>query len=229
MKNILKRIGAYLIDIIIVSIIAAVLSNISALNSQLDSYVDVYDEYIKIQSEYKNEKIKEEEFEKKLNHLSYELEKCSVASSIISLACIIAYFGIFQYSQNGRTIGKKIFKLKVVKNDDKDLSIGRFLLRSVILNSIIFTVANIVCVSVLKQSDYMKCAKFISNFELIVQILIFIMMVMSENNRGLHDYIAGTKVIDITTSSLEDNKEKKKKKVIDGEIIEKIKDPKKSN
>ena len=64
MKNILKRVGAYLIDIIIVSIIAAVLSNINTLNPQLDSYIDVYDNYVDIQESYNKEVISEKQYEK---------------------------------------------------------------------------------------------------------------------------------------------------------------------
>lgn len=229
MKIVLKRFGAYLIDILIVSIIAAVLSNISIINSQLDSYLDVYDDYIKIQDDYKNEKVDEKEFNHKIENLSYQLNKCSVTASIISIACLIAYFGIFQYSQNGKTIGKRLLKLQVVKHDGGDVTLVRSLVRSLILNNILFMVANVICISVLSKSAYLNSSKFISNFELIVQIMILITIVMSNENRGVHDYIAGTKVIDLKDNVIEKEEEKKKKKVIDGEIIEKIKEPKNSN
>lgn len=228
MKSVLKRFGAYLIDILIVSIIAAVLSNISIINSQLDSYLDVYDNYIKVQDDYKNEKINDKEYDEKIENLSYKLNKCSVTASIISIACLIAYFGIFQYSQNGRTVGKRLFKLKVVKKDGEDINLFRSLLRSLVLNNILFMIANVICISCLNKTAYLTSSKYVSNIELIVQISILITIVMSNENRGLHDFIAGTKVIDLKNPVLDLDKEKEKEKIIEGEIIEKIKEPKNS-
>ena len=111
MKLVFKRLGAYIIDILIVTIIASILSNIGTLNYQMEKYMDTYNKIIKVTEKYEKKEIKKVEYTKEMEKLTYKLDKNSTITSIISLACIIGYFGIFQYSQNGRTLGKRIFKL----------------------------------------------------------------------------------------------------------------------
>ena len=112
MKLVFKRLGAYIIDILIVSIITAILSNIGTINYQMDKYMDSYNKAIKVTEKYQKEEIKKSEYTKEIKKLSYKLEKNSTISTIISIAILLGYFGIFQYSCNGKTLGKRIFKLQ---------------------------------------------------------------------------------------------------------------------
>ena len=217
MKLFFRRLGAYLIDIIIVSIITALLSSVRFLNYSLDKYQKVYDNYIELYEKYEDDKISQKDFNKKIKDIQYQLDKYSVNTTIISIACLIGYFAIFQYSQNGRTIGKRIFKLQTVKYKNGKLNIGNYLLRSLILNNVIFSVASVVCVTVLSKKDYYVYNNFVLNVQAIVQLVIIVSMIMSANGRGIHDLIAGTEVKDLKEK--DEFEENKNKKIIDGEII----------
>lgn len=217
MKLIFKRIGAYIIDILIVSIISALLSNIGALNYQIDKYMKSYDEIIKVTEKFQNKEIKKADYDKQFKNLSYNLEKNSTITTIISLACLIGYFGIFQYSQNGKTLGKRIFKLQVIKNKEGNLNITNYLLRSLILNNIIFTIARLILIYTLSKNVYMSAYNYLSSFQVIVQLLIIISIFVSKEGRGIHDLIAGTKVIDLKAK--DEFKSGIRKKVVEGEII----------
>ena len=217
MKLIFKRIGAYIIDILIVSIISALLSNIGALNYQIDKYMKTYDEIIKVTEELNDKKITKADYDKQFKNLSYNLEKNSTITTIISLACLIGYFGIFQYSQNGKTLGKRIFKLQVIKNKEGNLNITNYLLRSLILNNIIFIIARLILIYTLSKNVYMSAYNYLSSFQVIVQLLIIISIFVSKEGRGIHDLIAGTKVIDLKAK--DEFKSGIRKKVVEGEII----------
>lgn len=219
MKNVFKRLGAYFIDITIVSLVFIVLSNIKGINYQLDKYTEVYNEYVDVYEKYADEEIDDKEYEKEMVNLNYLMDKNSIITSILSIACLVGYFGIFQYSQNGKTIGKRIFKLQVVKSKEGNLNIGNYLIRCVVLNNIIFSIAGIICVLCLNKNDYNTARNIIANIEMIVQLLIMVTMFMSPENRGVQDYVAGTKVVDLTDQD-EFSTLTKDKKIIDGEAVE---------
>lgn len=216
MKKFFKRVGAYIIDILIVSIIAFGLSSIKSINYQLDKYNDTFKKTMDLVEKYNEKEITEKEYKKQVNNLNYKLEKNSTISSIISMACLIGYFGIFQFSQNGRTLGKRVFKLQVVKKDDESASILSYLIRSVILNNIIFTVLKIILVYTLSKNDFMNIYSYINNSQAIFQLLILVSMLINVEGRGIHDLLAGTKVIDLNEV---DEFEAGTKKVVEGEII----------
>ena len=174
MKLMFKRLGAYIIDILIVSIIAAIICNIGSINYQMDKYMKNYDEAIKITEKYQNKEIKKSEYTKKLKNISYQLDNNSTMSTFIQLACLIGYFGIFQYSCNGRTLGKRIFKLKVVKYREGNLNLINYLIRSVILNNIIFNITRIILLYTLKQNTYMSVTSYLTNTQYIFQLLIIV-------------------------------------------------------
>ena len=205
MKLTFKRLGAYIIDILIVSVISAILSNIGTINYQLDKYVDTYDKVFEL-----TEKLE-------MKNLTYKLDKNSTITSIISIACLIGYFGIFQYSSNGRTLGKRIFKLQIVKNKEGNLNLINYLLRSLILNNIVFIIARLILIYTLTKNTYMNVYNYITNIQAIFQLLIIVSILMSKEGRGIHDFIAGTKVIDLKET--DEFSKGTKKKVIEGEII----------
>lgn len=213
MKFFLKRLGAYFIDIIIVSLISFVISNSGLFSSQIETTKKAYEEYEEVYKNFKDEKITEKEYNKKVDKLRYKIDKNSVNTVIISMACLVAYFGIFQFSQNGQTIGKRVFKLQTVKYKDGNLNIGNYLLRSLILNNILFSIANIVCVQTLNQKNYINYLDIMSKVQTIYQILLIISILMSKEGRGIHDLISGTRVIDLK----EENEFQSG--VIEGEVI----------
>lgn len=208
MKLFFKRLGAYFIDILIVTIISVSISSIKSINYQYDNYNNLYNEMVDVTKKFQNNEIEDEEYNKKLTNLSYKIEKNSTLTTVISIACIIGYFVIFAYSQNGRTIGKRVFKLQVIKNSEGSLSLINYFLRSLVLNNLFFTIVRLICIMVMSKSTYITSVNVLNNIQLIVQIIIVLSLLISKEGRGIHDYIAGTKVIDL-----------KNKDIIEGEIV----------
>lgn len=233
-----KRIAAYVIDMLIVSVVVFGLTNIKQINYQYDNHEKVsseYEKYVKkyekledkyndAKDDYKDKKITKEEYskikneykdyksgyERNIKKFNYDLSRNSVIATIISIAVIIAYFGIFQYSLGGQTIGKKLLKLKVVKNKEGSLNVFNYLVRCAILNGVIINILLIVFVNIFDVNNFYMANYVISNIQSIIEILILIMIFMTSDSRGLHDYIAGTKVVEINALGEEINNNKEK-------------------
>ena len=199
MDTSLKRIIAYLIDILLVSIVVTPFINIKAINPNIDDYNKYYEEYTQLIEDANNGDIdtSSEEYKNEIIDLNYKIAEYKVINSSISVVSLIIYFVIIQYFLKGQTVGKKILKLKVVSNKDKELNIGNYFVRSLILNNIIFSIILIIGVYIFKPNSYYNLSMVVSYLQLLVMSVIILMVVLRKDNRGLHDIIAGTKVISL--------------------------------
>ena len=184
----LKRIIAYTIDIMLVSIITSFLAQVTFFNPNYDKYEETYDEYNKI--------VEAEDIDKdKVIELNYDLYQYRVYNSCISIATLILYFGVFEYFYNGKTLGKKLMKLKVVSNKDKKLNVGNFALRIFILNNMIFTILIMASVFIFDKTTFYYIVYVSSLLESLVLMINLLMITLRKDNRGLHDILSGTIVI----------------------------------
>ena len=277
MKNtrpVMKRISAYLIDLLIVLIISSTISNIPFLNKNLDKYQSTYKEYeekyteysdyIKLLNEsYKDSEINEEEYQKLIENATYNemiifkyddekiskgeykeiitninknidnvakdyvyrLNKAGVSNSIITIVCTLLYFGVLQYFLKGQTIGKKIFKIKVVSASDKKINVLNYILRSLIVNDVFLNIVSVIFLIVATQKVYTSANEIIGTFISIIEAIIIFLVLTREDQRGIHDLLFNTKVISEETTLEESNKEikgnkKTKEKTIDAEYKE---------
>ena len=220
-----KRIVAYMLDMFLVTAIVFALTNIKQVNFQLDSHDKVAKEYSEIAKKYEKQEKKfnkvkkkyekkkvskseykesEKEFKKQkkeyaenIKKYNYKLSKTSVFSTVMSMLVVVIYFGFFQYFMGGQTLGKKLMKIKVVKNKPGELNVFHFILRCIILNGVIANLLLVIFVYIFSAGDFYNIAYIVSNCQSIIEFIIIIMVFMTSDNRGLHDYIANTKVVEL--------------------------------
>ena len=229
MDIVLKRVMAYIIDVLIFSIVLTPIINWSVINPYIDEYTENYSEYTELVEQANAGEIDTEtdEYKDKIVDLNYNINKYKVISSSISVVGFLLYFAVLQWALKGQTIGKKIMKIRVVaNNEDKKLNVGNYILRSLILNNIIFSIILIIGVYIFKAPGYYTLSMVVSYLQLLVMSLIMLMVVLRKDFRGLHDFVAGTKVIDLAVpvqdeASLEKEEEVEEKQVI--EVKEKVK------
>ena len=217
MKIVIKRLVAYIIDIVLVSIVSTVITSSSYINKDYDKYINTSEEYEAFYEEYtdyieelqeqlddeeitKDEydiklKEKNEIYERKSIDYNYKLIKLSLISTIISILVILLYFVVIQYYFNGQTLGKRIMKLRVISKNDKKLNLFNYFIRSLILNSVLINILNIVFVVILSKNNYLVYNQIIYVLEYVLEMTIIAMIVLEKNNRGIHDYLANSKVI----------------------------------
>lgn len=126
---------------------------------------------------------------------SYYISRETILSTVILIVINVLYFGVFQYLFGGQTFGKKITNLKVVSNSDRKINILLFIVRIIILENIIFSIAKIGCLLFLNYNKYYSVSEMINTAVSLVEVAIVFMIFSRKDGRGLHDMIAGTKVI----------------------------------
>ena len=249
-----KRLVAYMLDMFLVTAIVFALTNIKQINFQLNDHNKISKQYSevvkkyekeetkfnKVKKKYENKKIKKSEYKeaeknfdnykkeyaKDIKKYNYKLSNSSILATIMSISVVVLYFGVLQYFMHGQTLGKKLLKIKVIKNKEGNLSILNFILRCIILNGVIANIIIVIFVKVLSVNDFYNASYIVSNMQSIIELIILIMIFMTADNRGLHDYIANTKIVEIDSSGniveeqKQDLEEVKDDKVIEAEVEE---------
>ena len=221
----LKRIVAFVIDIVIISLVFKVV-NLLPIDPYKDDYNNAYSKYSEALKESNDGStdVKDE-----LISLNYEVYKYKTYSSLISASIFVLYFGVFQYILKGQTVGKKIMKLKVVSTNNKDVTILRYILRIIVLNNIWLALLNIGAVYIFDGIKFYYVTYVISFASSLIYMMNLIMIMFRKDNRGLHDFVTFTKVIelDVKDTPSEDNKVQVKKESIKEKANKKEKKSKK--
>lgn len=191
----IKRLGALILDMIIVSIVVSMLTFFVNNNS---NYEKLTKEYNDVMEQAMDKKTSPKEYKKllsKASDISYDLSKQTVVVSFVSLTMYILYFIVFQFYNKGQTIGKKLMKIKIESNDGKDLTMNQLAVRSLIINSIL---ANLILLAVIilgSKDVYFVSSTTVSMIQYIIIFTTAIMILFRKDKRGLHDVITNTKVI----------------------------------
>ena len=216
-----KRIIAYIFDIILVTIMATVLTFFLPENKKYESSLE---EYTSLLNHATSEKITQEEFVKESNDVVYNINKNSITVTIVTTVLTISYFVVLTYFMNGQTLGKKLMNLKIVSTSKKKLTMNNYLVRGLIINSILMNVLGIIFILGLNKQTYLKVNDITTYIFGLTYIVTFGMILFREDKRGLHDYLAGTKVISVKDYVEDDDLEKEiipneDPKLIDTSII----------
>lgn len=131
------------------------------------------------------------------NSYAYRIQKYSVFGSIATLILTLLYFGVLQYILKGQTLFKRLFRLRVVDKDknNKRVSLWRFIVRSIIINELVFILIDIITVLTLKESAYIGVNAWLYQIRYIYEMLMIIVLIIRDDQRGLHDLAVNTRVI----------------------------------
>ena len=174
-----------------------------------DKYKDTYEKYNEVvQKSTEDEK---NDYKDEIIELNYEVYKYRTYSSMFSATALILYFGVLPLVMNGQTLGKKIMKLRVVSNNEKKLNFWKYLIRIVILNNIWLSLINVGAVYVVSGVKFYYVTYVISMLSSLIYMLNLIMVMFRKDNRGLHDMVAGTKVIEVSNDVVVESVEEVKK------------------
>ena len=114
-----RRVLSYFIDFLIISLLITLLSGIKALNPKYNEYRQAYTQYKELFDEAINGDNINYKIDTKTEKLMYDISYYGISYTIIEISVIVLYFTLFPTFFGGQTIGKKITKLKVTKNNDE--------------------------------------------------------------------------------------------------------------
>ena len=187
-----KRIGAYLIDIMIVSIIFSILTafipeskNIVTLNSEIE----------KVSENFLNQTISASEYFNQTIILSHSLSKEMFLSNLFNFVLIIGCFVILPYYCNGQTIGKKLLKIKIVK-EDGELGVNELIMRNIIVNEFAYTLISLALVFIASDNAYFWITSTLAFIQFLLVIISVFMIIYRKDKKGLQDIISNTQVIE---------------------------------
>ena len=200
MKNItFRRFGAYLIDIILIGILGMSLSYLSFFHSNEEQYKEMTQEIINLYELYDNNEITMTEYREKSISLSYDLNRNNWLNTTLNMIFLVLYFMLLPIFMGGQTIGKKILKIKVVgHNDHEKVSAFSYFVRAVIQNNILITLAQLLILFLFSKENYYFMYSNVNMVGYILLYFIVFLVLIRKDSRGLHDLIAGTKVVSVS-------------------------------
>lgn len=180
-------------------------------------YNDVLEKY------YKDDKLSKKDYskleqdssklmEKEYKTYYYKLNKSYKVNNIIYIALILLYFVGVNLLTNGQTLGKKVMKLKIVNNSDEYTKVSTFnyFLRALVLYNPLYYLMVLLGVELMSANSFYNWMIVWSNIQNYLQIVIMIMILARVDNRGLHELLSKTKVIEIDDNYVESIKSEDK-------------------
>lgn len=186
-----KRLCAYLIDSIIVSLIFSGIimlvptnRNITVLESELTT----------LNEEYLKEEMSLEVYTNRYASIISSLDKENVFVVIIDILVLLGYFVFVPYYWDGKTIGMKIFKIRIKKEKGK-LSLNDLIIRCLIINGIGCSMISLCFVYLLPYFSYFILSTILGIIQLLLVIISSFMVIYRQDKKGIHDYLSGTQVV----------------------------------
>ena len=187
-----KRLIAYIIDIIIVSFIIGIVSY-NFNTSRVDSLnKEVYD----LMEKYVNKEVNTNKYIRDYASIVYDINKASVVDNVLYLVVCIGYFLIFQYLNDGASIGKKLVGIRIISDDKRSVSFLQMFIRTSITNSII---SNMMILILLYMVNYMNFFIFYGLINMFCNIFVMIcvfMIIFRHDNLSLNDMMSKSCVIE---------------------------------
>ena len=205
-----RRFSAIFLDLLLLSFLTSLLFNNSISNPRYNDYQNYSKEYTELITNINIEDYsspdKVVEFKDKVSTLLYNTQKSNLFYYIWFVVLSILYFVIFQYSTGGKTLGKKLYGIKVVDSDNKKkISLSRLIGRTLfagelfLFDGIVFTcILNIIGILLINDSNiYFYYNALINLIGIVFEIVFIVTFFKNKNNETIADKVFKTKVIDI--------------------------------
>lgn len=187
-----QRVLAFLIDLLLLSIICSLITMFVPVN---DTAAKLYEEQNRVLEGYVDGSVSMKEYVNQMVDLGYDISRQTVIVSIVTIVISLLYYVVYPCYNNGQTLGKKLMKIKIKKTNDTELSMNDLLIRSMINNSILVNIINVILVLFLSKNLYLSTSSLVSFIQYLVLIISLIMIAFTKNAQGLHDKVCKTEVV----------------------------------
>lgn len=182
-----KRLLAYSIDLIIIVFISFIFVSFIPVSK---SVIESQNELVNILSNVDSNSF---DIYSRVLDLNYVLSKGTVIRTLMSTIIYILYFMVYPMYNNGQTVGKKIFKIKIVAYKN-DLTFNNLIIRGLLLYGMWYNLVDLIIILFLNKNMYFKassCLQVINSMFILISVA---MVLIRKDGRGLHDIIGSTVV-----------------------------------
>ncbi len=216
-----RRTVAYVIDLFIVLLLSSIIytmvyGNDTSSVKYIEDLRVITEKMGNTKEKLDKEEITQEEYDqayeeyvKERDDLYYINSKDTVGQSIAIVGVSLVYYVILCFYCKGITLGKYIMKLKIVSAKDKELNIGNYLLRALFVNMVLSQLFTIACVYLMNKELFLAVHPKVSEVLSIFLLVTILVIMYRDDGRGLHDLIAGTKIISTKEAKVKEKEETK--------------------
>lgn len=186
-----KRIVAYMIDTVLITLVILFLTFILKNNNM---------QVLEEESQLLNQSFlsKEVGFSTYLNHYSsimYDMDRNQMLIHFLSILIMTFYFVFLPYKWNGMTLGKKWMGIRINKEEGVDQV--HYFLRAFLINGLGYFILSFLFVLFLPAFSYFLTISILGILQIILVITSLFMLLYSKRGKSLEDTLTGTEVIPI--------------------------------
>lgn len=199
--SLLRRILAFLIDFALVTIVVVAISSLLPKNNNIDVLNREFNDTVS--------NMENVSFSVSFNQLALiykDLDQARIMYSVINAVMIFIYFIFIPYFFDGKTVGKKILKIKTVRNDKECLSLKNLVIKNMIDTGLMYMLFSLMLIYILPGYSYFIFVIALSILQISLIVASICMIIKRKDKRGLNDILSGTKVInDFEETKLDSN------------------------
>lgn len=199
--SLLRRILAFLIDFALVTIVVVAISSLLPKNNNIDVLNREFNDTVS--------NMENVSFSVSFNQMALiykDLDQARIMYSVINAVMIFIYFIFIPYFFDGKTVGKKILKIKTVRNDKECLSLKNLVIKNMIDTGLMYMLFSLMLIYILPGYSYFIFVIVLSILQISLIVASICMIIKRKDKRGLNDILSGTKVInDFEETKLDSN------------------------
>lgn len=186
----LKRIGAYLIDVFIFGAIITIIS----MFFQSNNLTNLNEEYRSLNESFLKSDVTMDVYYNRVALISQNIDKENFLINVINCILLVGYFVVIPLYRNGQTIGKKLLKIKIVRDDNDDLTANDLIIRNVIINGLLNTLISFCLVFLMSSLPYFIIISILAFVQVLLVIISTFMIIYRKDKKGIQDLITHTHV-----------------------------------
>lgn len=188
-----RRLYAFLIDVFIILCVSFSLNLLIPKNHNI---VVLESELTDVRSDYLKREIDTSIYLNRYATIQKSLDQQYIPNNILNVILIFGYFVLLPYYWNGKTIGKKLLKIKIVKSDTKEkVSLNDYLLRTLIINGVACFIVSMCVVFLVPDFEYFMVTTIFGIIQFLLVIISSFMIIYRHDKKGVQDLVSGTQVV----------------------------------
>ena len=179
-----KRFFSYLIDMFLMFIIIILIKQFLPINKYEIELNNLNESYLE-------QKVEINEYFDNVQAITHNIDKTNLGINIVNTILIIISFIIIPLLSKGQTIGQKLLKIKIAKDDIK---LEDYVGRAVIINGLGYMFFMFIILYLTNDSVYFVLINLLGFFQILVVIINAFMILYSKNRCGIADKFTGTRI-----------------------------------